>query len=174
MSSFKRMRLVDESTSGDGENLSKIAKYEIQPELHRMNDLDLEMKNILSQNIDEVSKAKLYSQTLRKFMNYKRQYLRDLFAESKQLVQEDKVKPKTTKKKRTKETLEERPKYRTIVKEKDKKKIEKLDKSAVKKEEKNAKNNFEVINLDEYLSADSDTEHPIINWEKYEFNRRNA
>ena len=72
MSNFKKMRLVSDSkTNKIQSDLSNIYRHETYPELQRLNDLDLEIKEILNSNIDEVAKAKLYSQTLRKFLTYK-------------------------------------------------------------------------------------------------------
>lgn len=70
MSNFKKMRLVNEGQNKS--DIFKIAQHDIPVNLKRVSDLDTEINTILSSDIDEENKAKLYSQTLRKYLTFKR------------------------------------------------------------------------------------------------------
>lgn len=67
--SFRKMKLVndDQSTS-----LSNIYKHDIPVNTSRLSDLDQDVKSILDQNMSDSLKAKLYSQTLRRFLTFKK------------------------------------------------------------------------------------------------------
>ena len=119
MSSFKRMRLVDENEFRN----SQMNRFQTPVEVQQMSKLDSEIQEILSQDIDERTKAKLYSEILRKFLSYKRQYLEDLYASqpSKQTVIPTVIKRKTNKKKKkpqlkTKIKVEKKTPKKTSVK----------------------------------------------------------
>ena len=71
MSNFKRMRLVPEITSNKTNELKNIFRYETPSNQRQMSDLDNEMKQILNSDLDEYSKSKQYSETLRKFLTFK-------------------------------------------------------------------------------------------------------
>ena len=67
--SFRKMKLVSEDPSSI---YSNIYKHDTSVNISRLSDLDQDIKTILNQDIDESSKAKLYSQTLRRFLTFKK------------------------------------------------------------------------------------------------------
>ena len=72
MSNFKKMRLVDfNAKSTESNDVFNMIKHETPTHLRRVNDLDLEIKDILNSEIDEENKAKLYTQALRRFITFK-------------------------------------------------------------------------------------------------------
>ena len=71
MSKFKRMRLVPEITSNKTNELKNVFRYETPTNQRQMSDLDDAMKRILNSDLDEYSKSKQYSETLRKFLTFK-------------------------------------------------------------------------------------------------------
>jgi len=71
MSNFKKMRLVDDTTSL---NRDIYSPYTTSPIVQRLGSLDIEISKILNSDINEREKAKLYSQTLRKFLIYKQKH----------------------------------------------------------------------------------------------------
>ncbi len=106
MSNFKKMRLVTDDISLPIEhetNVSNIEKHQIPVTLSRLSDLDSEINQILHSKVDDVSKAKLYSQALRRFLIFKKLHKeeteiarqRDIQLLSKQLI------PVTPKKKKS-------------------------------------------------------------------------
>ncbi len=76
MSGFKKMRIVRDDlylpTDNQTNNIANFEKHQISVPLSRLSDLDLEINQILSSNIDEENKAKLYSQALRKYLVFKK------------------------------------------------------------------------------------------------------
>jgi len=66
------MRLINDDESSKQQNIFDADRFETHPNVQRLNELDFEINNILNSDIDEINKAKLYSQTLRKFLTYKR------------------------------------------------------------------------------------------------------
>ena len=64
------MKLVPYISTKKNE-LKNIVEYETPVNQSQMSDLDDEMKQILDSDLDEYSKSKLYSETLRKFLTYK-------------------------------------------------------------------------------------------------------
>lgn len=80
MSNFKKMKLVrDEKESANVNNfhLSNGNRHKISPNLKQLNNLDIEINEILNSNINESSKAKLYTQALRKFLTFKKLHQED-------------------------------------------------------------------------------------------------
>ena len=65
------MKLVPEITSNKTNELKNIFRYETPQNQRQMSDLDNEMKQILNSDLDEYSKSKQYSETLRKFLTFK-------------------------------------------------------------------------------------------------------
>jgi hypothetical protein len=61
MSSFKKFRVDNLPSSTD---FSGYIKHQTPTTISRLTDLDKEIESILSQNIDEYLKAKLYTQTV--------------------------------------------------------------------------------------------------------------
>ena len=77
MSKFKKMRLVpfdEEPQSNLETNLKNIVTFETPTSIKQMSELDNQIQSILNSNLDVDSKSKLYSDSLRKFMNIKRKY----------------------------------------------------------------------------------------------------
>src|SRR5882757_10000265 len=77
MSKLKKMRLVpfDEEPQTNLEtNLKNIVTFETPTSIKQMSELDNQIQSILNSNLDVNSKSKLYSDSLRKFMNIKRKY----------------------------------------------------------------------------------------------------
>src|SRR5882757_9092390 len=77
MSKFKKMRLVpfdEEPQSNLETNLKNIVTFETPAQIKQMSELDNQIESILNSNLDVDSKSKLYSDSLRKFMNIKRKY----------------------------------------------------------------------------------------------------
>ena len=72
MSRFKKMRLVNENDKNIKEDIQNIIKYETPMHLQNMSDLDQEIDSILKRKIDSNTKAKLYSEILRKFLLFKK------------------------------------------------------------------------------------------------------
>ena len=73
MSLFKKMKLVPDVQSNNNKNdLKYVTRYEPPSNIQQMSDLDDEMKKILNSDLDEYTKAKLYSESLRKFIFYKK------------------------------------------------------------------------------------------------------
>ena len=70
MSSFKKMKLVPDTSSNKNE-LKNIVRYETPTNLRQMSVLDEEMQKILNSDLDEHSKSKLYTESLRKFLTFK-------------------------------------------------------------------------------------------------------
>jgi hypothetical protein len=101
------MKLVssDDSNIRASDEFYKLYKHSSPTKLKRMTDLDTEINNILSTPIEPEIKAKLYSQTLRKFLAYKKQHLEDTVyggldkTDSKQIKPISKKKSSTGKKK---------------------------------------------------------------------------
>ena len=82
------MKLVPESDlkNEQTKELLNVARYETTPSLKQMSDLDEDISKILKSKLDEDSKAKLYSQSLRRFLTFKRQHTsesKDSFGKSK-------------------------------------------------------------------------------------------
>jgi len=69
MSNFKKMRLVEDNQPN---NRDLFSQFTTSPTVQRLSELDIEIRDILNREINEREKAKLYSQTLRKFLTYKR------------------------------------------------------------------------------------------------------
>ena len=85
MTTFRRMKLMNEA-GNNSVDFANIMKHQTNPIIHRMSDLDNDIETILNQDLNDELKAKLYSQTLRRFMtmkNIKKQG--DLDIESKSL-----------------------------------------------------------------------------------------
>ena len=74
MSNFKKMRLVEDNQSI---NKDLFSQFKTTPNIKRLGTLDQEINNILNSDISEREKAKLYSQTLRKFLIYKQKHQDD-------------------------------------------------------------------------------------------------
>src|SRR5260370_24974714 len=74
MSTFKKMRLVEDNQSI---NKDLFSQFKTTPNIKRLGTLDQEINNILNSDISEREKAKLYSQTLRKFLIYKQKHQDD-------------------------------------------------------------------------------------------------
>ena len=73
MSLFKKMKLVPDVQSNKNKNdLKSVIDYETSTNIRKMNDLDDEMKKILNSDLDEYTKSKLYSESLRKFILFKK------------------------------------------------------------------------------------------------------
>ena len=72
MSRFKKMRLVNDNDKNMKEDIQNIIKYETPIHLQNMSDLDQEIDSILKSKIDLNTKAKLYSEILRKFLLFKK------------------------------------------------------------------------------------------------------
>ena len=115
MSAFKRMKLVSDEKNADSnrriDELSKLMKYQIPINLQRMSDLDSNINEILSRNIDQETKAKLYTQALRRFLTFKQQHIEDSSVQKleekplKKSVKKRKKKLKTPTKRITKASL---------------------------------------------------------------------
>jgi hypothetical protein len=73
------MKLVssDDTDKRNSDEFYKLYKHSSPTKLKRMTDLDTEINDILATPIDLETKAKLYSQALRKFLSYKKQHLED-------------------------------------------------------------------------------------------------
>ena len=73
MTSFKRMRLVPENIDNNNRfDATGTIKHQTPVLISRMTELDGHIQEILSQDVDESIKAKLYSQALRSFMTLKK------------------------------------------------------------------------------------------------------
>ena len=70
MTTFRRMKLINEA-GNNPVDFANIVKHQTNPIIHRMSDLDNDIDTILNQDLDDELKAKLYSQTLRRFMSMK-------------------------------------------------------------------------------------------------------
>src|SRR5437868_10294351 len=105
MSSFKRMKLVNDNYSSNYDDLSKILKYDTPTSLHRMSDLDSDMINILNRDIEEETKAKLYSQALRRFLTFKQQHHEDSSVKQIELPAKNLIQKVTIKKKKEKKAI---------------------------------------------------------------------
>jgi CRISPR/Cas system-associated endoribonuclease Cas2 len=78
MSNFKKMKLVDEHEPKDIQrSVFQTEKYTTSKHLKRISDLDNQMNEIINSNLDEIKKAKLYSQALRKFLTFKKKHEED-------------------------------------------------------------------------------------------------
>ena len=141
MSNLKKMRLVDDSDSNKQDELTKLMKYKTSVQLQRMSDLDNEMKNILNQNIDEETKARLYGQALRRFLSFKQNYQEETsLKESSHGVSIRKPKKRTalklsTKRKQKIKTPKKGPSTSSDIKRKKKKKNKPISQTVVKEEE---------------------------------------
>jgi len=71
MSNFKKMRLVEDNQPN---NRDLFSQFTTSPTVQRLSELDIEIRDILNREINEREKAKLYSQTLRKFLIYKQKH----------------------------------------------------------------------------------------------------
>ena len=108
MSSFKKMKLVnadDNNESNNQQDIFNIIKQQAPVTIKRAVDLDKEIKTILSNDVDDDTKAKLYSNALRRFLTFKGQYENQL-EQLKQLAPS--IKAKTSKKKNKKKTPKKR------------------------------------------------------------------
>ena len=77
MSKFKKMKLIPfdgEPQTNLESNLKNIVTYETSAPIKQMSELDNEIESILNSKIDMDTKSKLYSDSLRKFLNVKRKY----------------------------------------------------------------------------------------------------
>ena len=77
MSKFKKMKLVpfdEEPQSKLESNLENIVTFETSTPVKQLSDLDNEIGSILNSKLDLDTKSKLYSDSLRKFLNVKRKY----------------------------------------------------------------------------------------------------
>ena len=79
MNKFKKMRLIpyedtNIKTEIDANNIKSYVNFETPSSVKQMNDLDNEMEAILKSNLDVDTKSKLYSNTLRKFLNTKQKF----------------------------------------------------------------------------------------------------
>ena len=75
MSKFRRMKLIPENeikNDATKKELFNVIRYETPGTLRQMSDLDEDIKKILNSKLDENSKAKLYSQSLRRFLAFKK------------------------------------------------------------------------------------------------------
>lgn len=65
MSSFKKFRIDNQPNTTD---LTGYIKHQTPTTISRLSDLDKEIESVLSQNIDDHLKAKLFTQTLSKYL----------------------------------------------------------------------------------------------------------
>ena len=80
MSNFKRMKLVPENdiiNDKTQKELLNVIRYDTPGNQRQMSDLDEDIKKILNSKLDENSKSKLYSQSLRRFLAFKRLHERE-------------------------------------------------------------------------------------------------
>jgi hypothetical protein len=78
MSNFKKMKLVDlDEQKGLQRNVFRTEKYTTSKHLRRISGLDKQMNEILNSKLDEITKVKLYSQALRKFLTFKKKHEED-------------------------------------------------------------------------------------------------
>ena len=80
MNKFKKMRLIPYEDSRiepeiDTNNIKSYVNFETPPSVKQMHDLDNDMEAILKSNLDVDTKSKLYSNTLRKFLNTKQKFI---------------------------------------------------------------------------------------------------
>ena len=107
MNSLKKMKLTSESSPHES-LISKVYKHQTPINVTRMSELDQEIDTVLNQDIDENLKAKLYADSLRRFLTFKKLKLHDeIVDKDKQvkglhalLMKEDEKKKKRLEKKR--------------------------------------------------------------------------
>lgn len=72
MSTFAKMRIVpDSKTNNQNKDIVNIIRQQIPSQMKILSELDFEMSDILNSNLDDLTKAKLYSQNLRKYLTHK-------------------------------------------------------------------------------------------------------
>ena len=80
MNSLKKMRLTSENPPQES-FISKVYKHQTPINVTRMSELDQEIDTLLNQDIDENLKAKLYADSLRRFLTVKKAKLHDEIVE---------------------------------------------------------------------------------------------
>lgn len=167
MTSFRKMRLVNDNVFDP----TRVMKHETAPSVSRMSDLDLNIESILNQNVDADSKAKLYSQTLRRFLTYKKQHQEEDVKKSNE--QFEKLKKLLTKKKTTRKSKSKtkaNAQTNKTPKSPDKSKLMKfmLMKKIVRGPKKSKKRARIIKSDDDYDDAHDLFDIQGINWDEYD------
>ena len=69
MTTFRKIRLISDLNNPD---VNSISRHQTPVNVSRLNDLDKEIESILSQDIDQHLKLKLYSQALKRFLTFQK------------------------------------------------------------------------------------------------------